>query len=190
MCGEGVVAFGSDTHLHEVVSATNGSDAVVEHVLAHVDALEEGGDALFRHIHVVHHLGPLLSGFSKPRLKMLVQLFHIIDRLLVNGHTKLDVLADGLLNGRIVCFIDRKVGDGCTDGATNVATYMVGVHMIGKRNGETNNDVLACMHIGHNPYFGLFEHWMVEKMVYHRQSVLFNIVCINLAVFAILSFKF
>ena len=152
MCGEGVVAFGGDTHLNEVVAATNGSDAVVEHVLAHVDALEEGGDALFRHIHVAHHSGPLLSGFSKPRLKMLVQLFHIIDRLLMNGHTKLDILADCLLNGRIVSFIDRKVGDSCTDGATDVATYMVGVHMVCKRNGEAHHNILARMHIRHDSY--------------------------------------
>ena len=153
MCGEGVVAFGSDTHLNEVVSATNGSDAVVEHVLSHVDALEEGGDALFRHIHVVHHLGPLLSGFSKPRLKMLVQLFHIIDRLLMNGHTKLDILANCLLNGRIVSFIDRKVGNSCTDGATDVATYVIWVHVVGEWYGEAHHDVLARMHIRHNAYF-------------------------------------
>ena len=70
--GKGIVAIGRHTHLHEMVAATDGSDAVVEHVFAHVDALEESRDTLLRHIHVADHLRPLLSGFCKSYLQMLI----------------------------------------------------------------------------------------------------------------------
>ena len=51
--------------------------------------------------------------------------------------------------------------------ATDVATYMVGVHMIGKRNSKAYYDVLTSVNIRHDSYLRALEHRMIEEMIHH-----------------------
>lgn len=135
-----------------MVTATNSTDAMVEHVFALIDALQEGCDSFFCYVNSVHHLWPILTCFVYGILKVLVQFLVVIYRLLMNGHTELYILSDSLLDGWIINFIDLKVCDGCAYRATDVTTNMIWVHMVCEWHGEANHDVLASVNVRHDSY--------------------------------------
>ncbi len=107
---------------------------------------------------------------------------------IVHGHTEFDTRAyTGLYLGEMLG-IHRHVGNSRRHRATYIAAYVVGVDMVGKGSGKAHYDILAGMHVGHDADFGILEHRMVDEGINQRQSLLFDIVCIDDAVFAVSSF--
>ena len=70
---ECIVTFWSYTYLDKVVTTSNGTDAVIEHVFRLLNTLHKGCDTFLRNIHHAYHFRPLLPGLLKSCLQMLVK---------------------------------------------------------------------------------------------------------------------
>ena len=171
-----------------MVTASNGTDAVVEHVFLLINTPQHGGDTFFRYIHYTHHLWPLLASLLQTQLQVFVKVGNWIDWLLLDAHTKSYTLTNALFNHRIILWIDGHVCDGRRYRATDVTTHMVWVHVVSEWNRESNHDVLAGMNVRHDSDLGTLKHRVIKEVIHHRKCFLFYIVCEDLAVFAILSF--
>ena len=75
---------------------------------------------------------------------MFIQLFYVIDRLLMNGHSKLYMLTDATLYCGIVSLIHLQISDNRAHGATDVAAHMVRIDMVDKRNDEAHHYILPA----------------------------------------------
>ena len=65
----------------------------------------------------------------------------------MDGHTELHLLTYSFLYGRIVLRVTGKVGRRSTYRATDVATYMVGVHMVSKWHGLSVNILQSLQYL-------------------------------------------